>query len=45
MSTEPPISNGSAKKRVSYYYDNEVGNYHYGQQHPMKVLNCIIYII
>ena len=24
------------KKRVAYYYDCEVGNYHYGQGHPMK---------
>ena len=33
------ISNGisSAKRRVSYFYDAEVGNYHYGQGHPMKV--------
>lgn len=28
---------GSAKKRVSYFYDAEIGNYHYGQKHPMKV--------
>lgn len=25
------------KRRVAYYYDAEVGNYHYGQGHPMKV--------
>lgn len=24
------------KKRVSYFYDPEVGNYYYGQGHPMK---------
>ncbi|KAJ7538807.1 hypothetical protein O6H91_11G063700 [Diphasiastrum complanatum] len=24
------------KKRVCYYYDSEVGNYYYGQGHPMK---------
>eukprot|EP00605_Chrysophyceae_sp_TOSAG23-4_P000239 GSChrysophyteH1.ASY1.ANO1.276.1 assembled CDS len=24
------------KRRVSYFYDAEVGNYHYGQGHPMK---------
>ncbi|KAH7727533.1 Histone deacetylase domain containing protein [Aphelenchoides avenae] len=24
------------KKRVSYYYDGDVGNYYYGQGHPMK---------
>eukprot|EP00531_Pseudo-nitzschia_arenysensis_P010015 CAMPEP_0116123640 /NCGR_PEP_ID=MMETSP0329-20121206/4853_1 /TAXON_ID=697910 /ORGANISM="Pseudo-nitzschia arenysensis, Strain B593" /LENGTH=422 /DNA_ID=CAMNT_0003617563 /DNA_START=109 /DNA_END=1377 /DNA_ORIENTATION=+ len=23
-------------RRVSYFYDGEVGNYHYGQGHPMK---------
>ncbi|KAK0428857.1 hypothetical protein QR680_011047 [Steinernema hermaphroditum] len=26
----------SGKKRVSYYYDGDVGNYYYGQGHPMK---------
>lgn len=26
-----------SKKRVSYFYDAEIGNYHYGQGHPMKV--------
>ncbi|CAD6186338.1 unnamed protein product [Caenorhabditis auriculariae] len=25
-----------SKKRVSYYYDGDVGNYYYGQGHPMK---------
>ena len=34
METEP-ISTGSSR-RVSYFYDAEVGNYHYGQGHPMK---------
>ena len=24
------------RKRVSYYYDSEVGNYYYGPGHPMK---------
>ncbi|MCO5550667.1 hypothetical protein L7F22_004156 [Adiantum nelumboides] len=24
------------KKKVTYYYDSEVGNYYYGQGHPMK---------
>lgn len=24
------------KRRVSYFYDPEIGNYHYGQGHPMK---------
>jgi len=23
-------------RRVSYFYDEEVGNYHYGQGHPMR---------
>ena len=27
----------SHKTRVAYYYDSEIGNYHYGQGHPMKV--------
>ena len=26
-------SNG---RRVSYFYDAEIGNFHYGQGHPMK---------
>jgi len=26
----------SGKKRVCYYYDGDVGNYYYGQGHPMK---------
>jgi len=26
----------SSRRRVSYFYDAEVGNYHYGQGHPMK---------
>jgi histone deacetylase 1/2 len=25
-----------SKKRVSYYYDGDIGNYYYGQGHPMK---------
>lgn len=25
-----------SKKRVSYFYDEEVGNFHYGANHPMK---------
>ncbi|RHY86553.1 hypothetical protein DYB35_002273, partial [Aphanomyces astaci] len=28
--------NGAVKKRVSYFYDSEIGNYHYGPNHPMK---------
>ncbi|EQC26844.1 histone deacetylase 1 [Saprolegnia diclina VS20] len=27
---------GTVKKRVSYFYDSEIGNYHYGPNHPMK---------
>ncbi len=26
----------ASKRRVAYFYDAEVGNYHYGQGHPMK---------
>lgn len=26
----------SGKQRISYYYDHEVGNFYYGQGHPMK---------
>ena len=26
----------SSNRRVSYFYDAEIGNYHYGQGHPMK---------
>ena len=26
----------SNKRKVSYFYDPEVGNYHYGAGHPMK---------
>jgi histone deacetylase 1/2 len=29
--------NTGTKKRVAYFYDAEIGNYHYGQGHPMKV--------
>ena len=30
-------ANGAAvKRRVSYFYDGETGNFHYGQGHPMK---------
>ncbi|CAF1397935.1 unnamed protein product, partial [Didymodactylos carnosus] len=25
-----------SRKKVSYYYDSDVGNYYYGQGHPMK---------
>lgn len=23
-------------RKVSYFYDNEVGSFYYGQEHPMK---------
>mmetsp|Transcript_4506 Transcript_4506/g.4627 ORF Transcript_4506/g.4627 Transcript_4506/m.4627 type:complete len:435 (-) Transcript_4506:28-1332(-) len=29
-------SSSSVKSRVAYFYDPEIGNYHYGQNHPMK---------
>ena len=25
-----------SKPRTSYFYDSEIGNFHYGQGHPMK---------
>ncbi|CAM9754310.1 unnamed protein product, partial [Choristocarpus tenellus] len=31
-----PNNFGGTKRRVSYFYDAEIGNYHYGQGHPMK---------
>jgi histone deacetylase 1/2 len=31
-----PSGNDGTKRRVAYFYDNEVGNYYYGQGHPMK---------
>lgn len=27
---------GGVKRTVSYYYNPEVGNFHYGAHHPMK---------
>ncbi len=27
---------GQGNKRVVYYYDEEIGNFYYGQNHPMK---------
>ena len=30
-------SHEMARNRVAYFYDTEIGNYHYGQGHPMKV--------
>ncbi|KAH9552486.1 hypothetical protein CY35_09G069300 [Sphagnum magellanicum] len=31
-----PSGNDGTKRRVAYYYDEEVGNYYYGQGHAMK---------
>ncbi|XP_022853055.1 histone deacetylase 19-like, partial [Olea europaea var. sylvestris] len=31
-----PSGADGKKRKVSYYYDPEVGNYYYGQFHPMK---------
>jgi histone deacetylase 1/2 len=31
-----PTSQSGAKKRVSYFYDPDIGNFHYGSGHPMK---------
>ena len=33
---ESTPSTSTGRSRVSYFYDQEVGNYHYGQGHPMK---------
>ncbi|XP_071477042.1 histone deacetylase 1 [Diadema antillarum] len=30
------MASTGTKKRVCYYYDGDVGNYYYGQGHPMK---------
>jgi len=29
-------TNPHSKKRICYYYDSDIGNYYYGQGHPMK---------
>ena len=29
-------SSKSSKQRVAYFYDSDIGNYYYGQGHPMK---------
>lgn len=34
-------AHGTCKRRVSYFYDPDIGNYHYGQGHPMKVIALI----
>jgi histone deacetylase 1/2 len=38
MATQLPTAGvrGDYEKRVSYYYDADVGNFYYGQGHPMK---------
>ncbi|XP_065669851.1 histone deacetylase 1 isoform X4 [Hydra vulgaris] len=30
------FTSGGSKKKICYYYDGDVGNYYYGQGHPMK---------
>ena len=35
MSGSSALGN-SSRRRVSYYYDGDIGNYYYGQGHPMK---------
>lgn len=35
-------AHGTVKRRVSYFYDPDIGNYHYGQGHPMKVSNDLL---
>ncbi|CAF5048583.1 unnamed protein product [Rotaria sp. Silwood1] len=36
MTTTPGTIGPHSRKKVSYYYDYDVGNYYYGQGHPMK---------
>ncbi|CAF0915315.1 unnamed protein product [Adineta ricciae] len=36
MTTTPGTIGPHSRKKVSYYYDFDVGNYYYGQGHPMK---------
>ena len=31
-----PSTESEVKRRVAYFYDSEIGNFHYGQGHPMK---------
>ena len=35
--TTPTAHSDGVKRRIAYFYDAEIGNYHYGQGHPMKV--------
>ena len=37
MSALTEKRDSSIKRKVSYFYDPDVGNFHYGQGHPMKV--------
>jgi hypothetical protein len=32
----PGQQTAESKKRVAYFYDQNIGNYHYGPGHPMK---------
>merc|ERR1712002_518436 len=34
--TKMALTSQGTKKKVCYYYDGDVGNYYYGQGHPMK---------
>ena len=31
-----PVSGSSGRDNVVYFFDSGVGNFHYGQGHPMK---------
>ena len=33
---DPPVSGGSAKQSVDYFYDQAIGNFAYAAGHPMK---------
>ena len=35
-STSATTMASQSKKKICYYYDGDVGNYYYGQGHPMK---------
>jgi hypothetical protein len=37
-------ANKGFKRRVAYFYDAEIGNYHYGQGHPMKVRLNVMFL-
>ena len=36
MTATAPSTESEVKRRVAYFYDSEIGNFHYGQGHPMK---------